>query len=1037
MAEPIEIAYVEIRPDTRGFGAETKRQIQRELATATPTASVRGAGGGGGVAAAGASAGIKRVGADATATTGTLKGLTRQSSLTTASLGAMGGAAARTGVLLGAGGVAAGIAATGLAAKGLIGAAVDFESSFAGVVKTVDATDQELKALSETFLEMSTRIPINVNELNAIGEAAGALGIEKGAIAGFTDTVAKLGVTTDLTSDVAADALARMANITQLPQDQFDNLGSTLVQLGNRTAATESEITDFALRISGAGHQVGLTQSEILGFGAALASLGLNAEAGGTAISTTFVKIASTVAKGGEKLDQFAAVSGKSAQEFAEEFRTKPAQAVTEFIKGLGRVDAEGGNVFATLDQLGLGGIRVRDALLRAAGSGELLESALKTGNQAWRENNALQKEATIRFGTTASQIQLFKNNVNALQIEIGQALLPAVNSAFDGLTSMVQAIRDSEGAAAAARDVYAFFKTIVEEIGQAFRDVSPLLKQAFGDIGVIVQRSIVVLKPLAKIIGFTLKVAIYDVAAALAVFAKAWRSLSDVIVAVVGRAIDAIDKFLGGLSTLADAASHIPFIGDKFGGVADAINGAREDLRDFKGDLEAIDGTSVDTTVRVNVITVRPTGRPGAPGGIDLQPVTSALPPAGPAGPRGVTSTGGGVKLPRAKPSGITAAEAEARATRLRENVEIARLRNETLADDKVALRELAAWARQMSANARLKPAIRRQFLIEALQAEAELRSIAAQEEDAARAAADAEEQAADERTRAAKERADARAQEREGILQGNLRLAQLTENTIRDDRVALRALIRFWRERIKAVGIATAAGRQYLAQIRAARNELREITEREKENRLQATEDRLRDNLTLAGLTENTIKDDERALNALIRYYRKRVNESKKGSAERRKWLIELRRTQKELRELREEEKDVADEAGRSFAEQTFSLLQTQQGFAGRLLSNLLPTGSTAGLLTPGPTPGTSAAGGGSIDREDVPGLPRTPGQTLTTAQAASDNREGITRGQAQALLDTQRRMLAVLREIQRGTTHPEAANQAITSKANMEIV
>ena len=88
-------------------------------------------------------------------------------------------------------------------------------------------SQEEFSALSAGFLEMSKRIPVNVNELNRIGEAAGQLGIETRSILRFTDTIAKLGVTTNLASDQAAVALAVGTAFTQAATAQASELAAT------------------------------------------------------------------------------------------------------------------------------------------------------------------------------------------------------------------------------------------------------------------------------------------------------------------------------------------------------------------------------------------------------------------------------------------------------------------------------------------------------------------------------------------------------------------------------------------------------------------------------------------------------------------------------------------------------------------------------------------------------------------------------------------------------------------------------------------
>ena len=225
---------------------------------------------------------------------------------------------------------------------GALKLAMDFESSFAGVQKTVTATEAEFAVLSQGFRDMAKEIPVSVNALNRIGEAAGQLGIETDNILGFTRVMADLGVTTNLSAEEAATALARFANITQMSQGDFDRLGSTVVALGNNLATTEAEIVEFGLRIAGAGVQIGLSEAQILAVGGALSSLGIKAEAGGTAISKVMIDMALAVEQGGAKLTAFAGAADMSAAEFKQAFETDAASALVAFVEGLGSAEARG-----------------------------------------------------------------------------------------------------------------------------------------------------------------------------------------------------------------------------------------------------------------------------------------------------------------------------------------------------------------------------------------------------------------------------------------------------------------------------------------------------------------------------------------------------------------------------------------------------------------------------------------------------------------------------------------------------------------------
>lgn len=336
-------------------------------------------------------------------------------------------------------GVTAPIVGIGTAA---LKASIDFESAFAGVRKTVDATEEEFDALERGIRDMSTRLPASASDIARVAEAAGQLGIKTENILEFTEVMIGLGTATNMTADDAATALARFANITQMPQEDFDRLGSVIVDLGNNLATTEGEITDMGLRIAGAGKQIGLTEAEVLGVAGALSSLGITADAGGTAISRVMLTMMTEVMNGGEKLDAFAATAGMTADEFSDAFRNRPTEAITSFVNGLANIGAEGGNVVSVLDSVSLNDIRVRDALLRMAGAGDVLTDSINLATGAWDENNALQVEVGRRYETTESQLGMLKNQVVEVVRTLGDALVPMFMAALEAAKPLIDALK-------------------------------------------------------------------------------------------------------------------------------------------------------------------------------------------------------------------------------------------------------------------------------------------------------------------------------------------------------------------------------------------------------------------------------------------------------------------------------------------------------------------------------------------------------------------------------------------------------------------
>lgn len=393
-------------------------------------------------------------------------------------------------------------------------AAVKWESAFTGVKKTndemVDSNGKVIYSyddLEKGLRDLAKELPTSHEEIAKVAEAAGQLGIKTDKVVGFTKTMIDMGESTNMSADTAATSLARFANITQMSQDKFSNLGSAIVDLGNNLATTESEITEMGLRLAGAGKQIGMTEGDIVGFAAALSSVGIEAEAGGSAFSRLMVqmqlatetgveafaplkqavaeqgvswesfvhavnwggkeltavskqmgiptselkKMYKEASKASGSLEDFANVTGRTSEEFAQLFKSNPSQALIEFIQGLKDSEKHGISAIKVLDDMGITEVRLRDSLLRAANASDVFEGAVKRGNEAFNENTALAEEAGKRYGTTESQLKILRGQLNDVAITFGSPLVAALNSAISAAKPMIEALANMAEAFASA----------------------------------------------------------------------------------------------------------------------------------------------------------------------------------------------------------------------------------------------------------------------------------------------------------------------------------------------------------------------------------------------------------------------------------------------------------------------------------------------------------------------------------------------------------------------------------------------------------
>lgn len=352
---------------------------------------------------------------------------------------------------------------------------IDFESAFAGVKKTVDGTEEDFKRLEEGIKQMSKELPSSAEDIAAVAESAGQLGIQTDNILGFTRTIIDLGNATNLVGEEGASQLAKFANITQMSQKDFDRLGSTIVALGNNSATTEADIVSMAMRLAGAGKQVGMTEADIMSLSAALSSVGIEAESGGSSFSKVMLEMQMAIQSGSESVGDFAKVAGLTTEEFAYKFKNDATGALITFIEGLGKLE----NKATVLDELGFSEIRVRDALLRASSAGDLFSKSIEIGSKAWEENTALTNEASQRYATTESQIKILKNEIVDMAREIGVQLLPIVK---DGLVVIKDLIQKFNNLSPATKENIVKFAALSATVGPVIGGVGKLA-QGFGGV--------------------------------------------------------------------------------------------------------------------------------------------------------------------------------------------------------------------------------------------------------------------------------------------------------------------------------------------------------------------------------------------------------------------------------------------------------------------------------------------------------------------------------------------------------------------------
>lgn len=339
------------------------------------------------------------------------------------SLGGVQGAAAAAGVAVGA----LSVAMAGKAVK----AAADFEEAMVGVEKVT--SPETAREMREEILDMANTMPIAQEELAAVAEQAGRLGVEGTEnIRNFTEVATKMGVATNLSAEEAADGFARMSTLMDLDISQAENLGSAINALSNNMATSSSEIQDAALRSSGALSQLGLRSEQILALSATMNEASESAQRAGSRLRRLGQELQDP-----RKIEKLAEAFGMTSEEFRGIVRNNPERAIRMMARAMG----EGGEQADELNQIL--GTESRTALAAVSQNMDGLEDATKRANSEFKNAKSLNEEYQTASDTFNNELQITKNRLNSIAITTGEALLPAFSMLLGGINDGLELIAD------------------------------------------------------------------------------------------------------------------------------------------------------------------------------------------------------------------------------------------------------------------------------------------------------------------------------------------------------------------------------------------------------------------------------------------------------------------------------------------------------------------------------------------------------------------------------------------------------------------
>lgn len=323
---------------------------------------------------------------------------------------------------------------------GSIKTAIDFEKAMATVAKTVTfTTDNGLANMKKGIEDLTKVIPLAFEELAEIASVGGSLGVVEGDILSFTETIAKMSVAFDITAGEAADSMAKIAGVYQIPIANIGELGDTINAVSNSMAATADDVINFMRRVGGSSQALKIAADDTAALGGAMAALGMQPEIAGTAFNIMVGELAKVNGEVAKTLDPFAAL-GLNTKEFAETIRTDGVGAilmVLEAAKELGGLDAYD----ALNDAFGAQGAKIATMAEGLDTVKFALDQVGVGADGVSKTLGSMQAEFESVSSTTANKMELVKNNMRLVASAVGEAFLPAVNDLLASLVPLIEKI--------------------------------------------------------------------------------------------------------------------------------------------------------------------------------------------------------------------------------------------------------------------------------------------------------------------------------------------------------------------------------------------------------------------------------------------------------------------------------------------------------------------------------------------------------------------------------------------------------------------
>jgi TP901 family phage tail tape measure protein len=316
--------------------------------------------------------------------------------------------------------------------------AMTLESAMANVRKVVDfPTPKAFSQMSTDILDMSTRIPMAAEGIAQIVAEAGRANVPRKELLAFAEDAAKMGVAFEMEAADAGQTMAKWRTAFGMTQAHTVSLADRINALTNAYGGNVGAVTEMVTRIGPLGNVAGVAAPQIASMAQLLSAVGVESEIGATGIKNMMLALTKGEAATKSQNEAFSAL-GLNAVQVAKDMQRDAGGTILSVMQRLQALPKEAQAGMLTE----LFGSESVAAIAPMLTSLDQMRTNFAMVGDSSKYAGSMNREFLAATATTAGATGLAGNALSALNITMGQMLLPTVVAISEKVRSAANVLR-------------------------------------------------------------------------------------------------------------------------------------------------------------------------------------------------------------------------------------------------------------------------------------------------------------------------------------------------------------------------------------------------------------------------------------------------------------------------------------------------------------------------------------------------------------------------------------------------------------------